>query len=58
MRRVNRELGTTVLFVEQKLDMVLSLAQRCYAIDKGGIVAERQWHELQDREVAKRDLQI
>jgi len=58
MRRLNRELGTTVLFVEQNLDMILSLAQRCYVMDKGRIVAERQSHELQDREVAKRDLQI
>jgi urea transport system ATP-binding protein len=58
IRRVNRELGTTVLFVEQNLDVILSLAQRCYVIDKGRIVAERDAHELQDREVAKRDLQI
>ena len=58
MRRVNSELGTTILFVEQNLDVILSLAQRCYVMDKGRIVAERDEHELQDREVAKRDLQI
>jgi urea transport system ATP-binding protein len=58
IRRVNRELGTTVLFVEQNLDVILSLAQRCYVIDKGRIIAERDAQELQDREVAKRDLQI
>jgi urea transport system ATP-binding protein len=58
MRRVNSELGTTILFVEQNLDVILSLAQRCYVIDKGRIIAERDAHELQDREVAKRDLQI
>jgi urea transport system ATP-binding protein len=58
IRRVNKELGTTVLFVEQNLDVILSLAQRCYVIDKGRIIAERDAHELQDREVAKRDLQI
>ena len=58
IRRVNRELGTTVLFVEQNLDVILSLAQRCYVMDKGRIIAERQAHELEDREVAKRDLQI
>jgi urea transport system ATP-binding protein len=58
IRRVNNELGTTVLFVEQNLNVILSLAQRCYVMDKGRIVAERDAHELQDREVAKRDLQI
>jgi len=58
IRRVNRELGTTVLLVEQNLDVILSLAQRCYVMDKGRIIAERQAHELEDREVAKRDLQI
>jgi urea transport system ATP-binding protein len=58
IRRVNNELGTTVLFVEQNLDVILSLAQRCYVMDKGRIVAERDARELQDREVAKRDLQI
>ncbi len=58
IRRVNKELGTTVLFVEQNLDVILSLAQRCYVIDKGRIIAERDSHELQDRELAKRDLQI
>jgi urea transport system ATP-binding protein len=58
IRRVNSELGTTVLLVEQNLDVILSLAQRCYVMDKGRIVAERDAHELQDREVAKRDLQI
>lgn len=40
------------------LDVILSLAQRCYVIDKGRIIAERDSHELQDRELAKRDLQI
>jgi urea ABC transporter ATP-binding protein UrtE len=58
IRRVNKELGTTVLFVEQNLDVILSLAQRCYVIDKGRIIAERDSHELQDRELAKRDLRI
>ena len=58
IRRVNRELGTTILFVEQNLDVIVSLAQRCYVIDKGRIVAERNAEELQDREVAKRDLRI
>jgi urea transport system ATP-binding protein len=58
MRRVNRELGTTILFVEQNLDLILALAQRCYVMEKGRITAERQAHELEDREQAARDLRI
>jgi branched-chain amino acid transport system ATP-binding protein len=58
MRRVNSERGTTVLFVEQNLDVIMSMAQRYYVMDKGRIVAERQGHEFADREIAKRDLQI
>jgi len=58
MQRLNRELGTTILFVEQNLDVIMSLAQRYYVMDKGQIVAERRLEALQDREIAKRDLQI
>lgn len=40
MRKLNRELGLSVLFVEQNIDMILSMAHRCYVMDKGRIVAE------------------
>jgi branched-chain amino acid transport system ATP-binding protein len=58
MRRINKELGTTILLVEQNLDVILELARRCYVMDKGRIIAERQAHELADREQAARDLRI
>lgn len=58
MQRVNRELGTTILLVEQNLDVILELARRCYVMDKGRIVAERQAHEMADREQTARDLRI
>jgi branched-chain amino acid transport system ATP-binding protein len=58
IQRVNRELGTTVLLVEQNLDVILALAQRCYVMEKGRIIAERDAEALKDPEVAKRDLQI
>ena len=35
--RINRELGTTVLFVEQNIELVMSLAQRGYVMDKGQV---------------------
>ncbi len=34
-----RELGTTILFVEQNLDTILAVSGRCYVMDKGRIVA-------------------
>lgn len=58
MLKINRELGTTILFVEQNLDMIMAMTQRCYVMDKGRIVAELPSHALADREVVKRHLQI
>ena len=37
INRINRELGTTVLFVEQNIELVMSLAQRGYVMDKGQV---------------------
>src|SRR3546814_5640351 len=49
--RLNREHGITVLFVEQNLDMILSMAQRCYVMDKGRIIAEIGHEELDRQRV-------
>ena len=35
MLTINKELGTTILFVEQNLDMIMAMTQRCYVMDKG-----------------------
>jgi branched-chain amino acid transport system ATP-binding protein len=40
LRAVRDELGTTFLFVEQNLDTILDMGERCYVMDKGRIVAE------------------
>ena len=48
LRRINQELGTTILFVEQNLDMIMALTRRCYVMDKGRIVAEMPSTELGD----------
>lgn len=40
LRAVRDELGTTLLFVEQNLDTILDMAERCYVMDKGRVVAE------------------
>jgi len=58
MLTINKELGTTILFVEQNLDMIMAMTQRCYVMDKGRLVAELPSHALADRDVVKRHLQI
>lgn len=58
MLRINRELGKTILFVEQNLEVITSAAQRCYAIDKGRIIAEIPPDRLRDPDVLSRHLVI
>jgi urea transport system ATP-binding protein len=58
MVAINQDLGTTILFVEQNLDMIMAMTQRCYVMDKGRIVAELPSQALADRDVVKRHLQI
>jgi len=49
LRRINEELGTTILFVEQNLSVIQGLADRCYAMDHGTIVDELDSEQLVDR---------
>jgi branched-chain amino acid transport system ATP-binding protein len=58
MLTINKDLGTTILFVEQNLDMIMAMTQRCYVMDKGRIVAELPSQALADRDIVKRHLQI
>ena len=39
LKSIRKELGTTILFVEQNLDTVLAISERCYVMEKGRIVA-------------------
>ncbi len=50
LERINDELGTTILFVEQNLSVIQTLAERCYAMDHGSIVDELDGEQLADRE--------
>ena len=34
---IRNEIGTTIIFVEQNLDTILAIAERCYVMDKGRI---------------------
>ncbi|MEO8936211.1 MAG: ABC transporter ATP-binding protein [Burkholderiaceae bacterium] len=58
MRELNRELGLSVLFVEQNIDMILSMAQRCYVMDKGRIVAQVAPEQLADDSVVRKYLAV
>ncbi len=40
LESIRQELGTTILFVEQNLDTILAISERCYVMEKGRIVAE------------------
>jgi urea transport system ATP-binding protein len=46
--RLNRELGMTVILVEQKLPLARRVADRFHVLDKGRSVASGAMHELDD----------
>ena len=54
----NKRTGITIVFVEQNLDMIRAIAQRCYVMDKGRIVAELAPHELDDRNTIRKYLAV
>ena len=39
IRSIRDDLGTTIVFVEQNLETILTLADRCCVMEKGRIVA-------------------
>jgi branched-chain amino acid transport system ATP-binding protein len=55
---LNRQTDVTIVFVEQNLDMIRAMAQRCYVMDKGRIVAALTSADLHDREVVRRHLAV
>lgn len=58
LHSVRDRLGTTILFVEQNLDTILAISERCYVADKGAIVAEIGRDQLQTPEAVRRHLLI
>ena len=58
IQKLNAELGLTVLFVEQNIDMIMSMAQRCYVMDKGAIVDQVAPRDLADDKVMRKYLAI
>ncbi len=55
--RLNRQMGTTVLLVEQKLPLARRVADRFYVLDKGRAVASGVMAEL-DGDVVRRFLTV
>jgi branched-chain amino acid transport system ATP-binding protein len=55
---LNRRTDVTVVVVEQNLDMIRAMAQRCYVMDKGRIVAALTPADLEDRDVVRRHLAV
>lgn len=54
----NKKTGITIVFVEQNLDLIRAIAQRCYVMDKGRIVAELDPHELDNRDTIRKYLAV
>jgi branched-chain amino acid transport system ATP-binding protein len=58
LRQLNAETGTAIFFVEQNLDLIVSLADRGYVMEKGRIVASLSGHEIRDRDQVRHHLTI
>lgn len=58
LKSIRDELGTTILFVEQNLDTIMAISERCYVADKGTITAEIGRDRLQTRDAVRQHLLI
>ncbi|MBB4256166.1 MULTISPECIES: ABC transporter ATP-binding protein [unclassified Bradyrhizobium] len=51
LRSFRNELGTTIIFVEQNLDTILAIAERCYIMEKGKITRSLAGGEVSEDNV-------
>jgi len=58
MRRINEDLGTTILFVEQNLEVIRTMSDRCYAMERGTVVDEVDEDTLDDEETLAQYLAV
>lgn len=56
--QLNKDLGLTTLLVEQNIDFAMSVAEECYIMDKGTIVAHQNKTELNNLDNIKKYLAI
>lgn len=55
---LNRKTGVSIVLVEQNIDMIRAMAQRCYVMDKGRITAALTAEMLEDRETVRKYLSV
>lgn len=55
---LNRRTGLTIVLVEQNIDMIRAMAQRCFVMDKGRVTAELTPAMLDDRDLVRRHLAV
>jgi urea ABC transporter ATP-binding protein UrtE len=55
---LNHKTGLTIVLVEQNIDMIRAMAQRCFVMDKGRVVAELTPEMLDDRDIVRRYLAV
>ena len=58
LKSIRDELGSTILFVEQNLDTIMTLSERCYVVEKGRIDAHIDAGQLADRDTVRQSLLI
>lgn len=55
---LNAKSGLSVVFVEQNIDMIRAMAQRCYVMDKGRITAVLTRADLDDQDLIRSYLSV
>ncbi|QIR84643.1 ABC transporter ATP-binding protein [Paracoccus sp. AK26] len=58
MVELNAKSGLSVVFVEQNIDMIRAMAQRCYVMDKGRITAALTRADLDDQDLIRSYLSV
>lgn len=58
VREINRDIGTTILFVEQNLQFTIRTADHCYVMEKGRIVERVPPDELEHSEIVEKYITV
>ncbi|WP_246092814.1 ABC transporter ATP-binding protein [Terrilactibacillus laevilacticus] len=58
IKQINKDIGLTVLFVEQHMGLIQQMSERCYAMDKGSIVGEIRHQDVANYDILKRYLTV
>lgn len=58
IKQINKDLGITVLLVEQHIGLIQAISQRCYAMDKGKIAQEIQGDDIKNYDLLKEYLAV